>query len=83
MGTDNITISQDDLKVMLKETFIEVLRERKDLLEDAVIEAIEDIGLARAINEGLKTHSVSEDELFKALDDVRCLSITRRLFSGT
>ncbi|MBI4691262.1 MAG: hypothetical protein HY754_13515 [Nitrospirae bacterium] len=69
MGT--ITISQDDLKMMIKETFIEVLKERKDLLEEAIIEAIEDIGLARAIAEGIKTSSISESEIFKALDEVK------------
>ncbi len=68
MGTGTITISQDDLKMIIKETFIEVLKERKDLLEDAVIEAIEDIGLARAIAEGIKTPSVSKSEIFKALE---------------
>jgi len=71
MGAGTITITPEDLKVMMKETFIEVLKERKDLLEDAVIEAIEDIGLARAMAEGIKTPSVSEDEIFKALDEVK------------
>ena len=71
MGTGTITITPDDLKILIKETFIEVLKERKDLLEDAVIEAIEDIGLARAISEGLQTPSISEDEIFKALDEVK------------
>lgn len=71
MGAGTITISHDDLKMIIKETLIEVLKERKDLLEDAVIEAIEDIGLARAIAEGIKTPSVSESEIFKALDEVK------------
>ncbi|MEW6714152.1 MAG: hypothetical protein AB1306_03535 [Nitrospirota bacterium] len=71
MGTGTITISQDELKVMMKETFIEVLKERKDLLEEAVIEAIEDIGLARAIAEGAGSPSVSESEIFKTLDEVK------------
>ena len=71
MGAGTITISHDELKVIIKETFIEVLKERKDLLEDAVIEAIEDIGLARAIAEGIKTPSVGESEILKALDEVK------------
>lgn len=71
MGAGTITISHDDLKTIIKETFIEVLKERKDLLEQAVIEAIEDIGLARAIAEGLKTPSISESEIFKTLDEVK------------
>lgn len=71
MGAGTITISHDDLKMLIKETFIEVLKERKDLLEEALIEAIEDIGLARAIAEGIKTPSVNESEIFKALDKVK------------
>ena len=71
MGAGTITVSQDDLKIMMKEAFIEVLKERKDLLEQAVIEAIEDIGLARAIAAGSNTPSVEEAEIFKALDAVK------------
>ena len=71
MGTGTITITPEDLKILIKEMFIEVLKERKDLLEDAVIDAIEDIGLARAMAEGIKTPSVSEAEIFKALDEVK------------
>ena len=69
--TGDITISPEDLRMMIKETFIEVLKERKDLLEEAVIEAIEDIGLVRAIDEGVNTPSISESEVFKALDEVQ------------
>jgi hypothetical protein len=71
MGTGTITIAEDTLRTIIKETFIEVLKERKDLLEEAVIEAIEDIGLARAISEGVKTPSVSESEIFKVLDEMK------------
>lgn len=71
MGTGTITIAESTLRMIIKETFIEVLKERKDLLEDAVIEAIEDIGLARAITEGFKTPSVSESEILKTLDEVK------------
>lgn len=71
MGTGTITISQDELKVIIKETFIEVLKERKDLLEEAIIEAIEDIGLSRAIAEGIGSPSVNESEIFKTLDEVK------------
>lgn len=48
-----------------------MLKERKDLLEDAVVDAIEDIGLARAMAEGIKMSSVSEAEIFKASDKVK------------
>ena len=67
----NITISPEELKKMIKDTFIEVMTERKDIIEQAVIEAIEDIGLAKAMAEGIKSPSVSESEIFGTLDAVK------------
>ena len=66
-----ITISKDDLKKLIsttvKESLIEVLTTRKDLLEDALIEAIEDIGLAKAMEEGDTGEYVSEDVVLRKL----------------
>jgi len=42
----------DDLRNMIKEAVISALSESKDLLGEAVAEAILDLGLARAIEEG-------------------------------
>ncbi len=47
---ETITINSDDLKKLIRETFIDVLTARKDLIEDAVADAIEDIGLGRAMD---------------------------------
>jgi lipoate-protein ligase B len=49
---ETITTNRSELKKLMRETFIDVLKERKDLIEDAVIEAIEDIGLGVAMEEG-------------------------------
>ena len=49
---EKIAIDRDELKKIIKETIIDVLREQKDFIEDAIVEAIEDIGLARAMDEG-------------------------------
>jgi hypothetical protein len=46
---DTITISRQELKKLMRETFIDVLTTRKDLMEEAVIGAIEDIGLGMAM----------------------------------
>ncbi len=45
-------IQKAELKEIVKEAVISVLTERKDLLEDAVSEAILDLKLALAIEEG-------------------------------
>lgn len=55
------------LKKLLKEAVIEVLEERRDLLREAFSEAIEDIGMARAIEEGSHSPIVSRDEVFRVL----------------
>jgi hypothetical protein len=41
------------------------MEERKDVLRELLIEAIEDIGLVNAIKEGEKSKSISRDEVFK------------------
>jgi hypothetical protein len=66
---DTITIESDELRKMMRETFIDVLTKRKDLIEDAVIEAIEDIGLGIAIEEG-QTGEYTDTRMFtKKLDE--------------
>jgi hypothetical protein len=49
---DTITINRQELKKLMRETFIDVLTTRKDLVEEAVIGAIEDIGLGIAMEAG-------------------------------
>jgi len=64
-----ITINTDDLKSLLKETLIDVLTTRKDLIEDAVMEAIEDIGLGIAMEEGQTGEYVDNEVFLKELDN--------------
>jgi hypothetical protein len=66
---DSITIESDHLKKMMRETFIDVLTKRRDLIENAVIEAMEDIGLGIAIEEG-RTGEYTDTRMFtKKLDE--------------
>jgi hypothetical protein len=46
---ETINISRNELKKIIRETFVDVLDERKDIIGNAVVEAIEDFGLAGAI----------------------------------
>ena len=50
MRTVDLT-DRDSLKALFKEVVAEVLQKRKDLLEDAVVEAMEDVGMLKAIQE--------------------------------
>ncbi len=62
-----ITISHDELKKLLRETIIDVLTERRDLIEDAVIEAIEDIGLGIAMEKGRTGEYMDNQKFIKKL----------------
>ncbi len=63
-----IVMSDDKLKQMMKTAFIEALEERKDLFRELIDEALEDIGLVQAIEEGRSSGSVSREDIFKILD---------------
>ena len=66
---ESITISLNELKKLMRETFIDVLKDRKDLIEEAVKEALEDIGLGIAMEEGRTGEYVDEDEFMRKLDN--------------
>jgi hypothetical protein len=61
------SITPDQLKDLIKAAVAEVLEERRDLLHRAVEEALEDVALARAIEEGENTELIDREEVFKLL----------------
>jgi len=62
-------ISKAELKELMKEAIISALTERKDLLEDAVSEAIIDMKLGLAIEEGDTGEYVAEENIFSKLQE--------------
>ncbi len=60
-------ISKGELEGIVKRAVASVLEERKDLLEEAVSEAILDMKLALAIEEGDVGDYVPEEEIMKKL----------------
>ncbi len=65
----NILSDKKALKDLLKEVLSEFFTERKDILEDALLEVIEEIGLSQAIDDELKTKSIGKDEFMKKLNE--------------
>jgi hypothetical protein len=63
-----VTMDEARLKALFKTALVEVLEERKDLLREAIEETVEDIALARAIEEGRLTEEVSRGEVFSVLE---------------
>lgn len=60
-------INKDEIKELMKEAFIGVLSERKDILEEAVSEAILDLKFGVAIEEGDTGEYVPEESIIKKL----------------
>jgi len=66
-----VTLDEVRLKETLKDAMREVLEEQRDVMRDIIEEALEDIALARAIQEGEHTPLVGRDVVFKALEAAR------------
>jgi hypothetical protein len=62
------TIDEAKLKELLKSAVVEVLEERREFVKDIVEEAMEEIAMTRAIEEGLATKASSREEVFELLD---------------
>ena len=59
---------KNQLKEVFKQAFAELLRERRELLYDVLIEVLEDVALENAIKEGEETEIVSRKRVFKILE---------------
>lgn len=55
------------LKKLLKAAVVEVLEERRDLVRDALAEAVEDLGMIQAIKEGSRSAPIQRDKVFRIL----------------
>jgi hypothetical protein len=58
-----VTVDRDTLKQTVKEAVLELMSERPEALVAALVEVIEDIGLAEAIRQGRETEEVTREEL--------------------
>jgi hypothetical protein len=57
------------LKQLLKEALAEAIEEKRNLFYDLIVDAVEDIAIVRAIQEGENTETVSKQEIFNILED--------------
>ena len=63
-----VPLDDERLKALLKSAILEVLEERKDFLRELFEESMEDIALARAIEQGQHTPEVGRTEVFSLLE---------------
>jgi len=62
-------IDDDKLKQLLKEALIEAIEKKRNLFYDLIVDAVEDIAIVRAIQEGENTETISKQEIFNILED--------------
>jgi spore coat polysaccharide biosynthesis protein SpsF (cytidylyltransferase family) len=60
-------IDENKIKNLFKQAIIEAIEEKKDVVHDLFMEAMEDVALVRAIEEGESSGNVSRDEIFDIL----------------
>jgi hypothetical protein len=65
--TNSISADDQKMKALFKEAIVEVMEENQELVSSLLIDALEDIGLSRAIEECENSQSVSREEVFKVL----------------
>jgi hypothetical protein len=66
-----IEFDEARLKDLLKAALVEALHEHRDLVKDIVEEAMEEIALTRAIDEGLRSEPLPRDEVLAILEGSR------------
>ena len=64
------TLSLDDEKTkeLLTEVMIDLIKTKRGVLHEIILEALEEVGLANAIIDGRHNEFVSEDEIFSILN---------------
>ena len=65
-----LTISDEKTKELMTEVFVEMLRQKREVFYDIILEALEDVGLGKAIAEGRKDDFVSEDRILSLLYEI-------------
>ncbi|NJR50461.1 MAG: hypothetical protein HC780_13735 [Leptolyngbyaceae cyanobacterium CSU_1_3] len=61
------TLNTSQLKELIKTAIVEILEEQKELFTDLIVEAMEDVALVKAIEEGQTTETVDRAVIFKLL----------------
>jgi DNA-binding protein YbaB len=63
-----VTLNAEQLKTLLKVAIVEILQEQQEVFTDLIIEAMEDIASAKAIEEGESTELVRREAIFNILN---------------
>ena len=61
------TVDERRLKRLLKAAVVEALEERRDFVREVLAEAVEDLSMIHAIEEGAHSATISRTEVFNIL----------------
>ncbi len=60
-------VDESKLKNLMKQAIVEAIEEKKGVVHDLLVEAMEDVAMIRAIQEGEDSDLVGRDEIFGIL----------------
>lgn len=63
--------NEKELRGIVKSALADAFKENRELMQEIVQEALEDIAMARAIEEGLKTKPVSRKKVLSIIEGAR------------
>ena len=63
-----LSLNETQLKDLMKTAILEIFQERRDLFQDLITEALEDMALLKAIDEGKDSQVVSRETVFAILE---------------
>ena len=58
-----LTVDDEQTKELLKAVLVEMLQQKREVFYELVLEALEDVALGKAIEEGEETEFVDEQEI--------------------
>ena len=61
-------IDDSKLKELMKQAIIEAIEEKKDMVQNLLVEALEDVAMIHAIKDGEDSGLVERDEIFRILN---------------
>jgi hypothetical protein len=61
------TLNPSQLKELIKTAIVELLQEQQEVFSDILVEAMEEVALVKAIEEGESTEIVDRETIFKIL----------------
>ena len=61
---EQLTLDDPKTKELITEVLIEMMQEKREIFYELILEALEEVGLANAINEGRQDDFVDEEVIF-------------------